>query len=151
MNFHTAWQTGIQGPHALTIRSGNLVPRLRASAPPPSEADSSKVPAVTSAARGVWWKVVNMGTCYACWLTAGTRKNAATALQKRFSSRKSCYGCNISEERSQRASADATSVLTSGLRSSSEIPASASAFTPTSSVEAVASSRGCVGATSCSA
>jgi len=35
------------------------------------------------------------------------RKNAAAALQKRFNSRKSCYGGNKPEERSQRASADA--------------------------------------------
>ena len=61
---------------------------------------------------------------------------------------KAKYDRKVTEE---RANAAASSVLTRGLCRSSEIPASASASTPTSIVEEVASRMGCRGATTCSA
>jgi hypothetical protein len=55
------------------------------------------------------------------------------------------------DERRQRVSAGASSVLGIGRRSTSKIPAYVSASTLTSIVDAVANSRGFCGATSCSA
>jgi hypothetical protein len=56
-----------------------------------------------------------------------SRDDDGAALQKYFSYRQSSYGCNVADDRRQRASAAASSVLTRGLRRRSEIPASASA------------------------
>jgi hypothetical protein len=72
---------------------------------------------------------------------AGTQY-CGPALHKNF---RSCYDCNEPDVRRQRASAAASSALAKGQRSTSEIPASASALTLTSIVDGAASSIGLSG------
>jgi hypothetical protein len=68
-------------------------------------------------------------------------ENGGSALQNYFRDRISRYIRNVPDARRQRASA-ASSVLSRGRRSTSEIPASASASTLTSIVDVVAKSTG---------
>jgi hypothetical protein len=89
---------------------------------------------------------------YSRWsLLAGEARKIAVPRYRSISAVGTRVTSVTRRERRQRASAAASSVLTRGLRRSSETPASASASTSTSIAEEVASRMGCRGAASCSA